>query len=571
MSGPIRGGGPASSVAGMRTSPPPPRPAGTEIPSAAEHPAAPAHAGAGRGPIRRFVVKHPIATFLALAFGVSWPVLFGLVLLRQPVEPGLIVVVLLGLAGPAVLVSAAEGGRPAVRALLSRTFRWRVHPGWYALATFGLPVFLLLAATVARGAAPLQQLLADPRIVTGYLTALLIVPLINLWEETGWMFVQTRLEQRHGPRRGGIITGLFFAALHLPIYLDLGSARNTGLAIVIGFTVAPFFRILAGWLYRQAGSSVLIVALFHGSFNASNSEAFGGALFPGVPAAITVGAAVILLGTTVIVSMRKPAHRLPRSATAGAAPSSEQYSLAKILAIWAVVTAPMGVFAFVVAPAIFPHTSIHPGLVYWTLMVVGMAWQFVVSVVVLRHELGGLRWAAVKERIWWNAPRDPETGRPRRRLWWWAVPAIGANYLGGFLAIRLDSAWTDLLPMLREPSFARIDALADPRFAGQWWILGLTLTSMVFNYLLGEELLFRGVLLPRMAGVFGRWDWVANAVLFGLYHLHKIWFWPSMITSSFGTTWAARRYRSMAIAVLVHGIEGYFIVLILGVLLGLFP
>ena len=31
------------------------------------------------------------------------------------------------------------------------------------------------------------------------------------------------------------------------------------------------------------------------------------------------------------------------------------------------------------------------------------------------------------------------------------------------------------------------------------------LTSMLFNYILGEELLFRGVLLPRMNGVFGRW------------------------------------------------------------------
>ena len=63
----------------------------------------------------------------------------------------------------------------------------------------------------------------------------------------------------------------------------------------------------------------------------------------------------------------------------------------------------------------------------------------------------------------------------------------------------------------------------------------LTLVSLVFNYLLGEELLFRGVLLPRMAGVFGRWDWVANTVLFGLYHVHKIWSWPSMITSSSAT------------------------------------
>ena len=83
--------------------------------------------------------------------------------------------------------------------------------------------------------------------------------------------------------------------------------------------------------------------------------------------------------------------------------------------------------------------------------------------------------------------------------------------------------------------------------------LGLALTSMLFNYVLGEEFLFRGVLLPRMSGVFGRWDWVANTVLFGLYHVHKIWAWPSMIASSFGIAWATKRYRSFWMGVIVHG------------------
>jgi membrane protease YdiL (CAAX protease family) len=255
-----------------------------------------------------------------------------------------------------------------------------------------------------------------------------------------------------------------------------------------------------------------------------------------------------------------------------AAPANrEQYSLTKILAIWASVTAPMGLLAFVVAPAVIPHTSLHPGLVHWSLMVVGMAWQFVVSLAVLRHELGGLRWAAVKERIRLNGPRDPRTGRPRRALWWWVVPAIGANVLGGFLALRLDQAWVGLFPALGAPSYTSIEALADPQFEGQWWILGLTVTSLLFNYLLGEELLFRGVLLPRMRGVFGRWDWVANTVLFGLYHVHKIWAWPSMIASSFGCAWAAGRYRSLWMSVVVHGVEGYFIVLVVAVLLGWYP
>jgi membrane protease YdiL (CAAX protease family) len=251
--------------------------------------------------------------------------------------------------------------------------------------------------------------------------------------------------------------------------------------------------------------------------------------------------------------------------------SSEQYSLTKILAIWASVTAPMALLAFVVAPAIIPRTSLYPGLVYWILMVAGMMCQFVVSVVVLRHELGGLHWADVKNRIRLNLPRDPATGRPRRVLFLWVVPAIAANFLGGYLASGLDTAWTDWLPALREPSYTHIQALADPQFQGQWWILGLTVTSMVFNYLLGEELLFRGVLLPRMSGVFGRWDWVANTVLFGLYHVHKIWFWPSMITSSFGCAWAAKRYRSLWMSVIVHGVEGYFIVLVVAVLAGWYP
>ena len=248
--------------------------------------------------------------------------------------------------------------------------------------------------------------------------------------------------------------------------------------------------------------------------------------------------------------------------------SSKQYSLKKILAIWASVTAPMAVLAFVVAPAIIPRTSLHPGLVHWMCIVVGLIWQFVVSLAVLRHELGGLHWPTIQKRIWLNLPRDRQTGKPRKVLFLWAVPAIAANALGLYLATWLDTGWTNWLPALREPSYTSIQGLADPQFQGQWWILGVALTSMAFNYILGEELLFRGVLLPKMAGVFGRWDWVANTVLFGLYHVHKIWAWPSMIASSFGYAWAAKRYRSLLMGVIVHGIEGYFIVLIVAVLAG---
>ena len=40
---------------------------------------------------------------------------------------------------------------------------------------------------------------------------------------------------------------------------------------------------------------------------------------------------------------------------------------------------------------------------------------------------------------------------------------------------------------------------------------------------------------------------------------------------AFGTSWAARRYRSLLMGVVVHGVEGFFIFLVLAVLLGWYP
>lgn len=79
--------------------------------------------------------------------------------------------------------------------------------------------------------------------------------------------------------------------------------------------------------------------------------------------------------------------------------SDEQYSLTKILLIWGTVALPMPLLAWVIGPALFPFFPIHPGLVHWMLMIVGMIWQFVVSLFILHQELGSLRWESIKQRI----------------------------------------------------------------------------------------------------------------------------------------------------------------------------
>jgi uncharacterized protein len=248
-----------------------------------------------------------------------------------------------------------------------------------------------------------------------------------------------------------------------------------------------------------------------------------------------------------------------------------QYSLWQILGIWALVTLPMALLTWVVTPAVIPYSPLHPGITYWLLTIVGMGWQFIVSLAIIYRELGTLRWSAIGQRTWLQTPRDPKTGEPKRRLYAWLLPVLvfyGLVNIG--LSGFLDAPMAWLFPGLKPAPFMDMSQLSSLEFQGQWWLMGITLVSLAFNYFLGEEFLFRGVLLPKMQGVFGKYDWVANAVLFSFYHLHKPWTLPTQIVGNLAISWPARRFRSNWMAVIVHATDGLFVLLIvLSVILGL--
>ena len=272
-------------------------------------------------------------------------------------------------------------------------------------------------------------------------------------------------------------------------------------------------------------------------------------------------------------------HILPQSASQdrlvhAQAERIDQYSLWQILGIWALVALPMALLAWVVAPAIIPYSPLDPGITFWLLTIAGMGWQFVVSLVIICRELGTLRWRAIRRRVWLQAPRDPGTGRPNPRLFWWLLPVGFCAALVGYgLANYLNAPMAWLFPALQPAPFMDMSRLVGPGLKGAWWLLGIQLVSMVLNYFLGEEFLFRGVLLPKMQGVFGKYDWMANGVLFGLYHLHKPWAIPSVIAGGLVIVWPARRFCSNWMAIVVHAAEGlvttgFLVASILGLVTG---
>ena len=249
----------------------------------------------------------------------------------------------------------------------------------------------------------------------------------------------------------------------------------------------------------------------------------------------------------------------------------DQYTLGQILGIWALVSLPMALLIWVVLPAIIPYSPLHPGILYWLSIIAGMVWQSVVSLAIMYRELGTLRLSAIRQRTWLQTPRDPKTDQPNPRLYWWLLPLILFDILVALvLAGYLDAPMAWLFPSLQPAPFMEMSQLATPEFHGAWWLLGITLVSFSFNYFLGEAFLWHGVLLPKMQGVFGKYDWVANAVLYALYHVHKPWAIPGVIVANLLFSWPAKRFRSNWMAVIVHGAEALpVLVMVLAVILGL--
>jgi membrane protease YdiL (CAAX protease family) len=276
--------------------------------------------------------------------------------------------------------------------------------------------------------------------------------------------------------------------------------------------------------------------------------------------------------TTVTKDQYNPAQENDRSAVEQ---ENGQYTLGQILGIWLAAGLPMWVLGWLVYPAMSQNlTIVEAGLLRIKLLTVGLIWEFVLSMLLLYREEGDIRIVTMRRRFRLNNPVSPKTGQKEKRLWWLLIPLMLLIFvLQSKIGPVLNGIWTALFPFLAEPQGYRMAALFAPElralWVGAWDLLALIVLQSVFN-VFGEEYLFRGMLLPRMKAVFGRWDWVANATLFGLYHLHQPWGLPGNILSGLVYTFTARRYRSTWFSIILHsGQSLFFIFLILGLVLGL--
>nr|WP_255443802.1 CPBP family intramembrane glutamic endopeptidase [Tessaracoccus sp. MC1679] len=228
-----------------------------------------------------------------------------------------------------------------------------------------------------------------------------------------------------------------------------------------------------------------------------------------------------------------------------------QLTTAGVIGVWAAAAVPMALLAWVIAPLLASMWTSPVALAQSLILLLtaGMVWQFALVLILVYREQRTLRWSVVRDVLWLRAPRNPKTGRRGGRMWLIAPIVVTAFALEEFLPFGIaPAAGRDFGAFLGSTE-------GQEMLSGSWLWLGILLVFFVFNTVLGEELLFRGYLLPRMNGVFGPRDWIANGVLFAVYHLHVPWMIPITLIDTFILSLPARRYRSALIGIIAHSAQ----------------
>ncbi|RCK71074.1 CPBP family intramembrane metalloprotease [Desertihabitans brevis] len=214
--------------------------------------------------------RHPLATFLVLAFGLPWlvwvPRALGVpVGVLDPLSTWLVAVA-------AVLAALLSGGRAALRDLGRRLLRWRAGWVWYAVVLVGPALFTLLVTGVVVLLGGRWADTAPPLLVQGswaLLLAFLLVATLTdgLGEEVAWRgFALPRLLERLRPVPASLLLGLVWGLWHLPLLWTEGRVlyQQPLWLLLLDITAKS---VLFTWVFVHTDGSVLLAALFHAATN----------------------------------------------------------------------------------------------------------------------------------------------------------------------------------------------------------------------------------------------------------------------------------------------------------------
>jgi membrane protease YdiL (CAAX protease family) len=223
-------------------------------------------------------------------------------------------------------------------------------------------------------------------------------------------------------------------------------------------------------------------------------------------------------------------------------------------------------FSFhVVMPALI-EGGVLPFYANSVALIVPLAGLLVAALVAYRLEGNPLTWSALATRFRWR--------RMDGRAWFWTLGVWVLQLAIWFLLQKL-SAWLiaqgimpvpQNLPAFIEPGGEVSGAVYDQAAGGlkaNWAFVFTSLAVLVFN-ILGEELWWRGYILPRQELALGKWTWLVHGLMWTGFHAYKWWDLLSLLPLCLGLSYVVCRLRNNTPGLIMHTLQkaDFFIVVV---------
>jgi membrane protease YdiL (CAAX protease family) len=262
-----------------------------------------------------WIRDHAVVAYVALAFGFSWAYWLPMVLAAHGVGsvpwsshvPGLI--------GPmlaAAVVTSMIDGRAGLNRLI-RSGRRMPSNRWLlvALSPFALLIVAVLVTLPATGGvqwSDFGRFDGLPSTVGPIGVLLLLVVVNGFGEEAGWRgFLQPTLQHDESVKTATLTVTAIWALWHTPLFLlDDGLGEMPLVMIPVWVIGLAAGSVVLAWLYNHT-SSVLAVALWHGTYNwAAATKAAEPAIGALVTAGVIAAALILVRREPLLGSNRDP-------------------------------------------------------------------------------------------------------------------------------------------------------------------------------------------------------------------------------------------------------------------------
>ena len=211
--------------------------------------------------------------------------------------------------------------------------------------------------------------------------------------------------------------------------------------------------------------------------------------------------------------------------------------------------------------AVLPELSrrgVSPFAIFNLTFGVPLALLLLAAVVAYRLEGSPLEWRAFRARM------RLESATPSVWMWGIAVGVFSQVYgfaLGPLLA-RLPAVVVYTPPpefgAFMQTAFGGGSTFLGIPLAGAWWVLVYYIVALLVLNILGEELWWRGYILPRQELAHGQWAWVVNGTLWAAFHIFyhsTLGSFLSMLPGTLALAYGCQRSRSTWTGIIGHTIQ----------------